>query len=71
MTDKKIHGIRLTPATAKSLKVLSAQLGRPQGDVLEALLIMVADGRLTDEELAKAMSSHFMRGQSLPMGGIR
>ena len=71
MEEKTRHTIRLTPDTAKRLKVMAAQVGKPQGVLLEALLIMVGDGRLTDDELAKALSSNFMRGHSVPMGGIR
>jgi len=71
MEEKKIHGIRVTPATAKSLKVLAAQLGKPMGDVLEALLILSAEGRLADGELAKALRDYHARNYSLHQGGIR
>ena len=65
---EKRHTIRMSEDTARRLKIMAAQVGKPQGELLEALLIMVADGRLTDEELAKAMTENFMRGYSLPRG---
>ncbi|WP_028578460.1 hypothetical protein [Desulfomicrobium escambiense] len=71
MTEKKIHGIRLTPATAKRLKVEAAKAGLPQGELLEALLILVERGQLTEVDLARAMTEHHMRGHSLPQGGPR
>ena len=71
MNEKKIHGIRVTPATAKALKVTAAQVGLSQGDLLEALLIMVADGRLSDEEMSRALAESWLRGYSLPQGGPR
>jgi predicted DNA-binding protein len=68
---EKRHTIRMTETTARRLKVMAAQVGKPQGKVLEALLLMVADGRLGDEDMAKALTENFMRGYTLPQGSIR
>lgn len=70
-TMGKRHTIRMTEATARRLKVMAAQVGKPQGKLLEALLLMVADGRLSDEDMAKALTENFMRGYTLPQGGVR
>lgn len=66
---EKRHTIRMSEDTAKRLKVMSAMTGKPQGELLEALLIMVADGRMTDEQMAKALTENWLR--SLPQGVIR
>jgi hypothetical protein len=68
---KTRHTLRLTPDTARRLKVMSAMVGKTQGELLEALLIMVADGRLTDEEMSRALAESWLRGYSLPQGGPR
>lgn len=71
MNGQKRHTIRMTEATARELKVMAAQAGLTQGTLLEALLIMNRDGRLTDEEFTRALRDHHMRSYSLPQGGIR
>ncbi len=71
MEEKKIHGIRVTPATAKALKVQAAMVGVSQGELLEALLILAARGDLTDQQIAEALTANFVRGYSLPQGGPR
>lgn len=68
---KKRHTVRVTPKTARELKVMAAQAGLTQGALLEALLIMAADGRLSDEQMAKALTENWLRGYSLPQGGPR
>ena len=71
MEEQKRHTIRVTPDTAKRLKVLAAQVGKPQGVLLETLLRMVADGKLTDEEMTRAMTGKYLRGYTHPqaLGG--
>ncbi|NLW80698.1 MAG: ribbon-helix-helix protein, CopG family [Desulfovibrionales bacterium] len=68
---EKRHTIRMTEDTAKRLKVMAAVTGKPQGELLEALLLMAADGRLSDEQMAKALTENWLRGYSLPQGGPR
>ena len=50
---------------------MAAVTGKPQGELLEALLLMAADGRLSDEQMAKALTENWLRGYSLPQGGPR
>lgn len=71
MEEKTRHTIRLSQDTAKRLKVMAAVVGKPQGELLEALLIMAADGRLSDEEMAKALTANYLRTRSIPQGGPR
>lgn len=68
---EKRHTIRMTEATAKALKVQAAVAGVKQGELLEALLTLAARGDLTDDQIAKALTEHNLRGYSLPQGGPR
>jgi len=69
--EKTRHTIRLSQDTAKRLKVEAAKAGLPQGELLEALLLMVERGQLTEADLARALTEHNLRGNSLPQGGPR
>ena len=69
--EKTKHTIRVSPTTARELKVMAAQAGLSQGDLLAALLQLHREGRLTDEEFTRALGSHHARTYTLPQGVIR
>lgn len=68
---EKRHTIRMSSDTARRLKIMSATVGVPQGDLLSVLLTLAAKGELTDDQIAAAMTENFLRSRSFPMGGPR
>ena len=57
---EKRHTIRLSPDTARALKVRAAEAGLTQGELLTTLLKLLARGEITDAKFSEGMTMNYL-----------